>query len=322
MNPMRGNTPEALFALIESSKSICISGHTAPDGDALGSTCGLTLALRKLGKTVTLLAEDFNEKYLEIPGADTAQKIAPACDLFLALDCAALDRLGIALPYFQAAAHTVNIDHHGSNTRYGELNYVDGDASSTSELIYELLTAWGIPLDKDIATALYTGILHDTGGFRHSCTHPSTMEATGKLLSYGIPFSEIQDRQLYSHTFPEMKMAGLALYRAELDCGGQLIYTHIGLDEVEALHGDIKGLDQIVGMLKSVNDTRISAFFYEKAPGTIKASFRADGSVDVSKIAQQFGGGGHVRAAGCTLNGTMEDAKAAVLPVLKAALEA
>ena len=306
---------------VEASQTIGISGHTGPDGDAIGSSCALALALRSLGKDVYLLAEPCTAVLHEIPGWETAGETAPACDLFFALDCGDAGRLGIARPVFEAASRRVCIDHHRSNSGFADLSYIDPEASSTSELVGDLLTEWGLPLTREVAAALYIGMLHDTGGFRHRCTHPSTLRLAARCMEAGIPFTEIQERQMYNQTYPQLKLLGLALEKAQLLCGGRLLWSAVTQEEMQEQGGDSKDLDRVVGTLKNVFGVRLALFFYEKAAGEVKASLRSDGTVDVSVLAQRRGGGGHIRAAGCTLRGTMEQAIATFLPEAVKSLE-
>ena len=200
---------------------------------------------------------------------------------------------------------TVNIDHHISNTGFGELNFVDAEASSASELVYRLLDGW-CEMDAEIACAIYTGIIFDTACFKHSSTTPLTMSIAGELMKYGIPFTEIQEKLFYSHTFVEARLLAAAIKSTSLECGGRLAVSNLSIEEIELNGGTSKDVDAIVSYIKNTTGVDAAAFFYEKRKGEIKASMRSNEAVNVSEIAVKFGGGGHVRA---TVLGAMEVAE-------------
>ncbi|MDD5945450.1 MAG: bifunctional oligoribonuclease/PAP phosphatase NrnA [Clostridia bacterium] len=315
------NSFEEITEIIDECDSIAVAGHVSPDGDAVSSCCAVAMALEKKGKQVTVFLEDVPEKFRAVPYSDKI-KTEPSdedFDLFISLDCGDEGRLG-EFTYLIKNTLTVNIDHHVSNTYFGRYNFVDGDASSTCELVYRLLDGW-CPLDKDIAYALYTGIIFDTGCFKHSSTSPFTMQAAAELMTYNIPFTEIQEKLFYSHTPVEAKMLGTAIENMELMCGGSLAVSQLSIEEMEKNGGNSKDADAIVSYLKNTDGVDAAVFFYEKKKGEIKASMRSNERVNVSEIAVKFGGGGHVRASGCTLFGTFEEVMPKVVEELKRALE-
>lgn len=303
--------------------TIAIAGHTNPDGDAIGSCLGLAEALQKCGKKVMVLLEAYGGKYDVIPGKSFVMNegydsLEP--ELFLSLDCGDKERLGLAETVFHKAKCTINIDHHKSNTYFAELNYVEEGASSTSELVYRLLNGY-LPMNQSTAAALYAGIIYDTGGFRHSSTSPATMEAAGNLMSYSIPFTQIYNLFFDSKSFSELKIIGKAFDNAQLLFDGRFVYTTITKKEMDECGSNKSELDTIVNFLKGVNGTLASCFFYEKQENEIKASFRCGENFDVCAIAQKFGGGGHIKAAGCTIEASMEEAKKLVFAEIKERLK-
>ena len=320
MNLMN-NSFDEITDIIEKSKSIAVAGHISPDGDAVASCCALAMALEKKGKNVRVFLESVPEKFSLIPYAHRiiTSKSCGEFDLFISLDCGDEGRLG-ELADMVKRTDTVNIDHHISNTYFGKYNYVDGDASSTSELIYRLLDGW-CELDKHIAYAIYTGIIFDTGCFKHSCTSPYTMKICGELMTYNIPFTEIQERLFYSHSFTEAKMLATAVDNMTLFCNGALAVSHLSLEEMAENGGTPNDADAVVSYIKNTDGVDAAVFFYEKKKGEIKASMRSNERVNVSEIAVKFGGGGHVRASGCTLYGSFEEAMPKVVNELKKALE-
>lgn len=315
------NSFDDIIEVIEESKSIAVAGHTSPDGDAVASCCALAMALEKKGKKVSVFLEEIPEKFSSIPYSEKTLRFLPDedFDLFISLDCGDRERLG-AFSELTERAYTVNIDHHASNTYFGRLNFVDADASSTSELVYRLLDGW-CAMDKNIACAIYTGLIFDTGCFKHSCTSPFTMKIAGELMTYNIPFTEIQERLFYSHTFVEAKILSEAVKNMYLDCGGRLAVSKLSMEEMEKNGGSSKDADAVVSYIKNTDGVDAAVFFYEKKKGEIKASMRSNEAVNVSEIAVKFGGGGHFRASGCTLYGDFDEVMPKVVEELKKALE-
>ncbi len=315
------NSFDEILEMIDKSQSIAVAGHINPDGDAVASCCALAMALEKKGRSVTVLLEDIPEKLRSIPYSEKAIRDIPDgdFDLFISLDCGDEGRLGERAELIKRTP-TVNIDHHVSNTYFGRLNYVDGDASSTSELIYRLLDGW-CDMDKNMAYALYAGIIFDTGCFKHSCTSPFTMKIAGELMTYNIPFTEIQEKLFYSHTAVEARLLGTAIDNMELLCGGRLAVSRLSMEEMAKHGGSSKDADAIVSYIKNTDGVDAAAFFYEREKGEIKASMRSNETVNVSEIAVKFGGGGHIMASGCTLYGTFDEVMPPVVDELKKALE-
>ena len=308
----KNNTKQEILERIAQAKTVQIAGHTNPDGDAIGACLAMGAALAAAGKEVTVLLEAYAPKYEIIPNGHLVKAAEQPAELFLALDCGDEGRLGKAAEWFHQAGFTINIDHHGSNTRYGQMNYVEGDASSTCEIVYGFL-AGEYEIDEKMAAALYAGLIYDTGGFRHSSTSPETMRIAGALMEKGIPFTEIYNRFFDSRSFSELKIMGQALENAELFFGGRAVCATVTAAEIETCHGTNKELDSIINYLNGVQKTDVACFLYEKTPTEVKASFRGKDGYDVCALAQKFGGGGHVKAAGCTIAAPIEKAKEMVL---------
>lgn len=308
----KNNTKQEILERIAQAKTVQIAGHTNPDGDAIGACLAMGAALAAAGKDVTVLLEAYAPKYDIIPNGHLVKAAEQPAELFLALDCGDEGRLGKAAEWFHQAGFAINIDHHGSNTRYGQMNYVEGDASSTCEIVYGFL-AGEYEIDEKMAAALYAGLIYDTGGFRHSSTSPETMRIAGALMEKGIPFTEIYNRFFDSRSFSELKIMGQALENAELFFDGRAVCATVTAAEIERCHGTNKELDSIINYLNGVQGTDVACFLYEKTPTEVKASFRGKDGYDVCALAQKFGGGGHVKAAGCTIAAPIEKAKEMVL---------
>lgn len=310
------NSFEELREIMANSERIVIGGHQNPDGDAIGACFALARSLKKMGKDVRVALQTYATKYEVIPGKELL--LPEECytdldvELFISLDCGDRERLKEATELFDKAEKTINIDHHRSNRFFGQYNFVDADASSTCEIIYRLLRD-EMPVDMDIAAALYAGIIYDTAGFRHSSTSPFTMMAAGDLLTYSIPFNTIYTRFFDNRSFSEMKITGRAYDNAKQLYDGKFIYTTITTAEVAECNGTNKELDTIINYMKGVQGTKVACFLYEKNPDEVKASFRGDDGYDVCALSEKFGGGGHVKAAGCTINDSIENALKLVL---------
>ncbi len=302
-----------LKEICKDAERIGISGHIRPDGDCVGSCLGLSLYLKKLfpKKEVKVFLEEAADIFSCIKGFDEIGILGqetPAeapFDVYFALD-GNKGRLGAAEKLFEDAKITVNIDHHVSNgPGCGDHNYVDPDASSTCELVYELVEE--DMLDADIATALYIGIAHDTGVFRYSCTAPKTLQAAAKLISTGIDFPRLIEETFYEKTYVQNQIMGRALLESMLIMDGRCVVSYIDKKTMDFYQVTSKDMEGIVSQIKLTKGTDCAVFMYEIRTLEYKVSLRSSEKVDVAKVAQMFGGGGHARAAGCTMNGTFHD---------------
>lgn len=295
---------------LSSTKSVAIAGHIRPDGDAIGSCLGLYLYLKENYPDIeaNVYLERIPDAYRDIYGVEeisndfTEDK---AFDVFFCLDCADELRLGAAAGYLKRAKRTICVDHHISNTGFADKNYIEPEASSTSELIFGLLEEEKIPLHA--AEALYMGIIHDTGVFRHSCTAPETMEIAAKLMRRGIDTSRIINKTYYDKTYYQNQILGRALLESILLMDGKVIFSAIRLKEMDFYGVGPSDLDGIVQTLMGTTGVEAAIFLYETKPREYKVSMRSREVIDVSEIASYFGGGGHVRAAGCTMQGSIYD---------------
>ena len=287
------------------AKKIGISGHIRPDGDCVGVCLSLQMYLRKLlpEAEVTVYLQKPSEEFTYLKGYDEIQTECPVqepFDVYFALDCSG-DRLGGAETYFQNAKKKINIDHHISNSGCGDVNLVRPEVGSACEVLYHIMDAELI--DKDIAEALYTGIIHDTGVFQYSCTSPDTMRAAAVLMEKGINAPEIIHDTFYEKTYNQNQILGHALLESILLLDGQCIATYVRQKEMEFYGVKPKDLEGIVSQLRNTKDTKVAIFMYELKLNEFKVSLRSNDDVDVSKIAQYFGGGGHKKAAGFTMTG-------------------
>ncbi len=291
---------------IENVQTIYIAGHINPDGDAVGSCFGFALAMAKLGKTPVIFLEEYPEKFNVLKGSEYVYKgDSPLVEpkIFFALDCGDPERLGKAKDIFERAEITYNIDHHISNTYFARYNIVNGGASSASEVVYELLSKM-VDIDKDIASAIYAGILTDTGGFRHSSTSERTHEIAGKLVSIGVNTPLIHSKFLHEHTFTEAMVSAIAIGRMKLEDG--IAYTYLTKDDMDRVGARSKDREGIVSYLLNTEGVDLALFAVEKENGIVKLSFRSN-KIDVNEVAALFGGGGHKLASGAALKGELDD---------------
>lgn len=294
---------------VKNAETIGISGHIRPDGDCVGSCMALYLYLKKVfpQKTVKVFLEQPPEVFQCIKdigeirtGYDNTEKL----DVLIALDTVK-ERLGAAEGLFDRAAKTVNIDHHISNPGCGTVNLVDAGASSTCELIFDVLEEEKI--DMEIAKAIYIGMIHDTGVFKYSNTSPKTLMTAAKLIAYGFDFPALIEKTFYEKTYVQTLLLGRALLESILFMDGKCMVSGIEKKTLDFYHADSADLEGIVSQLNQTAGVECTIFMYQSGVQEYKVSMRSKGNVDVAKIAVYFGGGGHVRAAGCTMNGTFYD---------------
>jgi phosphoesterase RecJ-like protein len=301
-------------------QSIGIAGHVRPDGDCAGSTLAVYNYICDYypDAYVRLFLEPipnifkFLQRSEEIVSEYTDETVF---DLFITLDCGDTGRLGGAAKYFEGAAHTLCIDHHVSNQSFAEDNYIFPDASSTCELVFELMNREKIT--KEIAECLYTGMVHDTGVFQYSCTSAKTMNIAGQLMEMGIDYPKIVDDTFYTKTYAQNRILGQALLNARLFLDGKVIVSVITRAQMEEYGVLPKHLDGIVNQLRVTKDVTVAAFLYENEDGSFKGSLRVNGDFNVAEIAKSFGGGGHVKAAGFSVDGPAEEAVARLLKALE-----
>lgn len=296
---------------LEQAKTVAIGGHVRPDGDCVGSCMGLYQYIKTWYPEIEadVYLEDIPESFKRLIAVSDQIKgeVAEAkeYDLFIALDCGDAARLGFSAVLFENAKHTICVDHHVSNMAFADENHIVPDASSTSELIYHLLPYEKIT--KEIAECLYLGIVHDTGVFQYSSTAPETMEAAANLMRKGINANEIIDKTFYEKTYAQNQILGRALLESILFMDGKCIFTCLTKKIMDFHEVKPKDLEGIVSQLRVTEGVEVAIFLYQTNEDEFKVSLRASGDVDVSKVAQKFGGGGHKKAAGVTMKGTMHE---------------
>lgn len=296
-----------LSEILNGARRIGITGHVRPDGDCVGSVLGLY-------NYITENMPDIQtDVYLEEPGSEFGYikninviKNAPeACeyDMFFVLDCSSKDRIEPFAACFDAAKKTVCIDHHVSNEGFTDISLIEPEASSTCEVLYKTMEPDRI--SRSVAECIYTGIIHDTGVFKYSCTSKTTMEIAGEMMEKGIDYSSIIDNSFYAKTYIQNQILGRALLESVVFYDGKCIFSAVTQREMEFYGVTGKELGGIVEQLRLTDGVEVAIFMYEVGENEYKVSMRSKKQINVAAIASEFGGGGHVRAAGYTAKGTV-----------------
>lgn len=293
---------------IKEAKCIAIIGHINPDGDCVGSCLGLYnyICDNYENKQVDVYLQPIATKFRFLKGADLIknQSEDKAYDLAISLDCGDTDRHGEFSGIFANAKETICIDHHRSNTGFGNYFYLDADASSTCEFLYRFICDGTI--STECAECLYLGMVHDTGVFKYPATSEETMTIAGKLISKGVRTQYIIDETFYKVSYNQNQLTGKALLNAKLHLDGKVISTCITTDMFKEFNTTKDDTDGIVDKLRVTDGVEVAILAYQKGEDLFKFSLRSISYVDVSKIAIAFGGGGHIRAAGVDIKGNFD----------------
>ena len=301
-----------------------ISCHVHPDGDALGSALALHRALANAGRqAVVSFSEPFTvaPHYRFLAGLDhltPPDRVPSSADLFVCFDTGSLDRLGSLVDAFRGAARTVVIDHHASNTRFGEVNLIDPDAPASAVLCRELLRRLDLPLDREIATCLYTGLVTDTGRFQYQATTPDTHMLAAELLEAGVEQYEVAKAVFETNHIDYLRLVAVALGRIVQVPEASLVWTRVGLADLAAHGVDMEETEGLIDLVRTDGASDVAAVLKEQPGGGHKVSLRSKGATDVGQLATRFGGGGHKYAAGYT---SELDADAIVAALVEALMQ-
>jgi phosphoesterase RecJ-like protein len=295
---------------IKKAQHILLTSHSDPDGDAVSSLLALGLALNHLDKKVTLYnASPIPAVYRFLPAVERiVRRIrkAETYDVALVLDCGDLSRVGQASATISQIPVVINIDHHISNTGFGDLQLIDANACSTAEIVYRLIKTLKVPLDREIAISIYTGILTDTGSFRFSNTNQAAFAICHEMTELGVEPHRVAQHVIGTYSLERIKLLNLALDSLEISENGKMsvmTVTNALFDFTETQPEDVDGM---INYARRIQDVKVAALIQEQRNGRSKSegrrrfhvSLRSDGSVDVAAIAAAFGGGGHAGAAG------------------------
>lgn len=310
---------EVLDKLVKFNR-IGITFHTSPDGDSLGSALGLFQILKKLNKSVYILSkEEVPDSFKFLPYSCEIKKdicnVKEDTDCVVVLDCGNTERINAFLDLNDRKYFLINIDHHLSNDMYGDLNYVDIKASAVGEIIYNILEKVDVELDENIAKCLYTSILTDTGSFKHSNTTKLTHNIAGKLINTGINFTEIHRVIFDNKRFEKIKLYGKVIDTMHLECNNRVCFMKITKDIIENLGLENEDSSDVIGFGTKVDTAEVIVLIKEKEDG-VKVSLRSKSVVDVRKIAECFGGGGHIRAAGFAFEKNIDEITNILIEIL------
>ncbi|HHZ19285.1 MAG TPA: bifunctional oligoribonuclease/PAP phosphatase NrnA [Firmicutes bacterium] len=305
-----------IFGVLRKHQFFMIGCHEHPDGDAIGSTLALGLSLAAMGKTVRMVCpEGVPSVYHFLEGSDqVVTQVEPGFvpEVVIALDCA--DRSRLSLPEWPEQAVFINIDHHISNTGFGHLSYVLPDAAATGEIIADFLFAHGMPINSAVAVALYTAVATDTGFFRFTNTTGKTLRLAAKLVEeYDVPMAYVAERVHDEKSFDSLRLLAEVLGTLTLSDDGKVAWMVLSQDMLKRYHVELEETEGYVNYARSVRGVEIGLLFKEIQEDDIKVSWRSGSDVDVSRLAVAFGGGGHARAAGCTVKEPLDEAIRQVL---------
>jgi phosphoesterase RecJ-like protein len=317
---------EKIIKAIRQHKNFIITAHVNLEGDSIGSQLAMKELLEKLGKTAVIIDNDpVPQHYRFLSGtAAILNRIdsAPDFDAAVVLDCPTLKRIGRVNELLTEDKTVINIDHHISNEKFGDVRWVDTQASSAGEIVYLLFKELGLKPSKESALALYIAILTDTGSFNYENTTPRTHAIAGELISYGIDPAAVSEDVYERRSLTDMKLLGMVLSTIKVNKAGDIAHLEITKSMLKETGAEIAKSEGFVNYARSIDGVKVAVIFKEdlQKPGIINVSFRSKGDVDVNKIASTFGGGGHAKASGCVVAGTLSEVKRKVLAAIEEAL--
>jgi phosphoesterase RecJ-like protein len=313
---------QAVREALERHRRCLISTHVSPEGDALGSALALAHALRGMGKEALVVNRDPVPRLLDfLPSAGLFRQVSlPEGDheLLVVVDCGDLDRT--ALFNERRPPLIINIDHHVTNKRFGQINWVEPDAAATAEMIAVLLGDMGVPLTKEIALCLYTALMTETGSFKYSNTTPAVFRLAAELAERGVQPAWVSQKIYERNTINRLKLLGALLERMEITADRTVAWVTIPAELFSRTGTTAEDAEDFVNYPRSLTETEVAILIRDAEPGRVKVSFRASGDVDVSAIAAQFGGGGHRKAAGCTVAGALETVRPKIIEAAERAV--
>jgi bifunctional oligoribonuclease and PAP phosphatase NrnA len=299
----------------DAGRTVVIAAHIGPDGDALGAALALHLALSRRGaRTLPTWGEEplrVPSAYADLPGVDDL--VAPSAidagevDLLVSVDAASAERLGALQPLLDADVPVLVVDHHPTNTRFGSIHLVAPRAAATVVIVDELLRRLGVDLDADLATCLYVGLVTDTGRFQHATTDRAAMELGGRLLDAGVPHEELTRRLFGSRTVGELTLLARALARLTFVPEARLVYAYVTAEDAAEAGAGLEAAEALIDVVRTADVAEVAVVAREEAGGAWRVSLRSRGGVDVGRVAERLGGGGHERAAGFTAAGTIDE---------------
>lgn len=318
------NTLKEMFEVLRKAPKVALFSHVSPDGDCIGSMLALGLALEKMGKEVSFYNPDPLPGYLAfLPGSSRIRQELPNPQpkILLFVDCTDLSRVNLSRSKISEDGTVLNIDHHISNLYFGDFNWVDAQASAVGEVVLTLIRQLGVELDEDIATNLYTAIVTDSGCFQYSNTTAQTHRSTADLLDIGVDLSYIHHQIFDQKPLAQIKLLQCALNGLEIHADGQLAIMILRAEDFQKSSAEQEMSEGLVNHARSVAGVEVAVLLKEVGPNEIKGGLRSNLWLNVNEIAALFGGGGHQRAAGCTLRMSMAEAQKSLITVIEEALK-
>jgi phosphoesterase RecJ-like protein len=313
------NNLSVIAEAVKRTRNALVCGHIMPDGDSIGSVLAMGLALSNSGKQVTMAGPDpIPEIYNFLPGAELFQthEKPPSgrYDTLIVLDCSISERMGENFrDLLEHDMVVISLDHHIGSEPFAALNFIDCKAAATGEIVFDLLDLMGMPLTVDIATCLYTAIITDTGSFQYENTTAGTHYRIARLIEGGALADQIHTRLYEEKPLASLRLLGSALDTLNLSACGRIAWMTVRRETLGALGAEDEHADGLAGYARAIKGVQVGVLFFEKEPGKFKVGFRSKNPVDVNRIARVFGGGGHSRAAGCMLEGSLPEVQERVI---------
>ena len=313
---------DEILIKINNANSIVLLVHENPDGDAIGAGLSMYLALKKLNKDVEFILPKYSRVFSVMPHIEEVKIKGKyeKYDLAISLDCASIKILNGGTNYFEDANERIVIDHHSSNSMFGDLNLVDPSSPACCQTLYEIFKYYNWEIDKNIGNCLMTGIITDTGGFQYSHVSKETFQVVSELLDVGVNIPTIYKQMLSTHTRTSFELRKLAMDRMEFLENGKVTFTYITNQDQEVIKAEEGDYEGIVNEGRNIEGVEVSIFLHEQEDG-FKASLRSNNYVNVSDVCLMFGGGGHAKAAGAKFQGTPSQIKEKILQEIKRQLK-
>ncbi|WP_419823625.1 DHH family phosphoesterase [Anoxybacterium hadale] len=321
---MMKNTLNQIAAELKKANTVLLYPHVIMDGDTLGSSIALCIALRKLGKQAYILIEDDIPGYLTFLEKDYCtydQEIIDRPDISISVDCSDIERFFKRKDKFLMGKRSICLDHHRTNNFFAELNYIDENIAATGEIVFHLINEMGVEVDVEMAEAIYTAITTDTGNFQYTNTTKTTHLIAAELFEIGIDLEKISVEVYQNIRHEKLKIMNEVIGTIEMVCGGKADIAYVTQKMLQKTGALMEETEGIIETLRNISGVEISAFLKENSENEIKVGLRAKTYGDVSVIAQSFGGGGHKKAAGCTIHAPLEEAKKQIIAAVVAHLE-
>jgi len=295
-------TIDQILKCIKKSKNIVIVTHENPDGDAVGSSLAMYHALKGLKKNVDIIIPEYAKCFNELPGIEEVIKESDKVyDLAISLDAATDKLLNVWVKYFREADQRIVIDHHSTNTMFGDINYVDLSAPACAQVVYMLIKHYRWKITPEIGTCIMAGIITDTGGFQYSGVSKDTFNIAAELLDVGVNISKVYKKVFDTKTRSSFELRRIAIDRMEFLEDGKIAFTYVTNEDERKVNAGVGDYEGIVSEGRSVEGVEVSIFLHELKDGEFKISLRSNSYVNVSDVCIMFGGGGHIRAAGAKM---------------------